>query len=131
MNVDPNARVHVSFDHPMGSGMEQYADLHEGDVRGPQVPGMWTWSEGHMEMTFTPANPLMHATEYTIHLGGGMQDEHGQAINFERHGLGMGGTWASEEMMGPGQMMGQPHAGDGWRHQNGSYGMVFTFTTSG
>ena len=47
-------------------------------------------------------------------------------VNFEQHGFEMGGRWADGGMMGRGHR----HAEDpGCRHQNGSYGMFFGFTT--
>jgi len=33
-------------------------------------------------------------------------------------------------MMGGGMMDGGPHMGEGWEHSNGSFGMVFSFTTA-
>jgi hypothetical protein len=62
-------------------------------------------------------------------------------VNFDHHGPQMGGHWVGEEMFNAGMMGGGPgagpgaggmaHMGDGWRHQNGSYGMEFSFTTAG
>ncbi|HUC40086.1 MAG TPA: hypothetical protein VMR92_04575 [Gemmatimonadales bacterium] len=40
-----------------------------------------------------------------------------------------GGEWATREMMGGG-MMGGDMMGSGWRHPNGTYGMVFAFATA-
>jgi hypothetical protein len=63
-----------------------------------------------------------------------MLDAHGQHLNFERHGLGYGGEWCTEQQnqMGPGGPMGpmggHRHGAD-WQHPNGTYGMFFTFTT--
>ena len=34
-NVDPAASITVRFNHAAGSGMEQYVDLHRGDINGP------------------------------------------------------------------------------------------------
>ncbi len=144
-NVSRTDPIVVRFDHPMQEHMSQYADLHEGNVDGPVVDGMWGWSDGHMTLTFTPAEPLKPSTMYTIHLGGGMMDHEGDPVNFDRHGGQMGGHWVGEEMFNAGMMGGGPgggssaggpaggmaHMGDGWRHQNGSYGMAFGFTTAG
>jgi hypothetical protein len=67
-----------------------------------------------------------------MHLGGGMRGDHGEATDFDLHGgAHMGGEWATGAMMAGGGMMGTRHMGDGWRHENGSYGMVFSFTTAG
>jgi hypothetical protein len=51
------------------------------------------------------------------------------------HGDMMGGQWATQSMMTGGMGMGSgsmgSHMGTGWQHpDNGSYGMVFTFTTA-
>jgi len=104
--------------------MEQYARLHEGDVTGPIVPGTWTWSGDRTVLTFVPAQPFKALTQYTVHLGGGMRADDGGYVDYgscvEQHG----GQWANGNMMGGGMM------GDGWQHPNGSYGMVFSFTTA-
>jgi hypothetical protein len=84
-------------------------------------------------MTFTPEQPLAPATDYTIHLGGGMMDAEGNPVDMGTHGEMMGGMWAGESMMMGGGMMGggtHEHMGEGWENpENGSYGMIFTFTT--
>jgi hypothetical protein len=138
-DVTVGSSVVVTFDHAIADGMEEYAALHEGDVTGPGVPGMWLISDDATTLTFTPDEPLKPATTYVIHVGGGMMDDHGNVVDLEDHGLAMGGQWATESMMtggmGPGMMGGgEPgqHMGEGWQHPaNGSYGMVFTFTTAG
>ena len=125
--VDPSAPVVVEFDHSLMAGMEAFVSLHQGTVSGPVVPGTWTMSADRMRMTFTPAAALQAGTDHTIHLGGGMMDGAGNPVGFEGHGSHMGGSWAGAGMMGGG-MAG--HMGHGWVHPtNGSYGMVFTFTT--
>ena len=43
--VDPNGPLVIEFSHPMHQGMEEYADVHEGDVEGPLVEGSWSWNE--------------------------------------------------------------------------------------
>jgi hypothetical protein len=139
-NVSRTDPIIVRFNHPVQEHMSQYADLHEGDVDGPVVDGMWTWSNGHRTLTFTPAEPLKPSTMYTIHLGGGMLDHEGSPVNFDRHGPQMGGHWVGEEMFNAGRMGdgpgaggpagGMAHMGDGWKHRNGSYGMAFSFTTA-
>lgn len=138
--VDPSAPVEVEFGHPMNPAMADFADVHEGDLVGPEVPGSWSWSNDHTRLTFTPDQPLKPRTTYVIHLGGGMMDVDGHPVDFQRHGFTMGGEWATdtmmhEGMMGGGMMGGDPgsqdyHMGPGWGHANGSYGMVFTFTTA-
>jgi hypothetical protein len=70
-----------------------------------------------------------------IHVGGGVRDDRGHYVNFERQGFQLGGEWCTGERLGMGPMgpMG-PHAhlnDPGWQHPNGTYGMLFTFTTAG
>jgi hypothetical protein len=139
--VDPNGPVVIEFTHPMQQGMEEYADVHEGDVEGPLVEGSWSWNAEFTKLTFTPFAPLKSQTQYVVHIGGGMMDEGGNPINYGQHGLGMGGHWMTQEMHQGGQhgygggmgggMGGGTGMGSGWTHPtNGSYGMVFTFTTA-
>lgn len=136
--------ITIEFDHPMASGMEAFADVHEGDLAGPPVDGTWSWSADRTRLTFTPSVPFQPSTVYVIHLGGGMMDADGTPVDFEDHGEHMGGEWATSDMMsqgwsgGPGMGNGmhdgepyQSHVGEGWRHANGSYGMVFAFRTAG
>ena len=135
--VDANAEVVLEFSHPMNSTMSDYADVHEGDLQGPGVAGSWSWSEDHTVLTFRPEEPFAPATTYVVHVGGGMMDTDGEHVNLGEHGSHMGGDWATGSMMGSAQgggMMGDHgsgHMGQGWEHpSNGSYGMVFRFTTS-
>lgn len=128
-NVDPTATLAMEFDGAMQGGMEMFAAMHMGDVRGPQVDGTWTWSEGHTHLGFAPAQPLMPGTEYTMHIGGGMMDARGHIADLDTHGPNMGGEWATGEMMNGGMMTGGM-MGEGWQHSNGSYGMVFGFRTA-
>ena len=135
--VDPTGPIIIEFTHVMMEGMEEYADVHEGAMEGPLVEGAWSWSGDRTRLTFTPSQPLKSQTQYVIHVGGGMQDQHGQHINYEQHGSQMGGQWMTEQMYQGGQHghgMGGGHGGGmgaGWVHPtNGSYGMVFYFTTA-
>lgn len=134
-SVAPGAPIVMTFSHAMGSWMEAYVSLHEGDVTGPIVPGGMTWSSNRMTLTFTPTSPLKSATAYTLHMGGGMKDADGNPIDMTAQGM-MGGQWASGAMMSGGGMMGGggPMAGQemgpGWMGSNGMYGMVFQFTTA-
>lgn len=134
VNVDTASQVVVTFSHAMDAMMTEYAALHEGDVNGPEVPGTWAMSGDSTAMTFTPEQPLAPATDYTIHLGGGMMDAEGHPVGMGTYGEMMGGMWASQSMMMGGGMMGggmHEHMSEGWEHpENGSYGMIFTFTTS-
>jgi len=121
--------VVITFDHALGAGMEQYAALHEGSVAGPVVTGRWSLSQDGTTLTFVPASPLKPSTTYVIHLGGAMRDANGNVVNLEAHGPGMGGQWATHTMMSGGMASGGM-MGAGWQHPaNGSYGMLFTFTT--
>ena len=125
VGVDPAATITIQFSHAMMAGMERYVALHEGGtVAGPQVPGTWTWSSDHAVLMFVPDAPLRHAAQYTIHIGGGMRDRLNRELD---HGAcaAQGGVNAPAGMMGGGDMMGA-----GWRHSNGSFGMLFTFTTA-
>lgn len=138
-DVDPDGPIEVRFEHPMMSGMESYALLHLGDVTGSAVEGAWSFSPDRTVLAFAPGSPLRPSTRYTIHLGGGMIDGEGHPVDWQTHGPGMGGEWATDAMMGsgmgPGMGMDGPagagHMGSGWEHANGSYGMVFSFTTAG
>jgi hypothetical protein len=65
-----------------------------------------------------------------------MQDAAGSLLNFDHCGAQHAGQWATSSMMG-GSMMGGSMTGGaagmmgaGWRHANGTYGMVFSFTTA-
>lgn len=128
--VDPNSPIVVTFSHPMLSGMEQYAALHEGDVTGPAAAGTWAWSDDRTTLTFTPAQPLKSQTQYTLHLGGGMRATDGGFVDYGPCAGAYNGQWATQEMMGGDMMGGGNMMGSGWRHPNGTYGMVFTFTTA-
>jgi hypothetical protein len=131
--MEPAGPVVVTFGHPIHPHMVTYVALHEGDVRGPVVDGTWRLEAEGTWLVFTPTQPLQPVTAYTIHLGGGMTDTHGRHVDLETHGAHMGGHWASGSMMTGGMMGGgHDHMNDGWNHSgNGSYGMVFTFTTGG
>jgi hypothetical protein len=135
-NVDPAAPVAITFSHPMQAGMEQYAALHEGSLAGPVVAGTWSWSADRTQLTFAPDQPLRSRTTYVLHVGGGMRDAMGGGIDYEHCLAEHGGEWATDAMLGHGPGMGGGMMGDatmmgpGWRHANGTYGMVFTFTTA-
>jgi hypothetical protein len=131
--IDVGANVVLTFDHEIGIGMEAYIRVVEGEVDGEDVLGSWTMSSDRMVLTFTPNEPFSPGTTYFIHMGGGMRDGVGGLVNLQRHGLGMGGEWVTEFMLTGGRGMGmggQSHMGEGWQHTNGSYGMVFSFTTA-
>jgi len=119
------------FSGAMGAGMEQYVDLHMGDLSGPVVPMGCAWSGDRTTLTCTPAAPLASRTTYAIHLGGGMMSAGGVAVDYATYGPAMGGQWIMGGMMTSNHGgMGWGMMGNGWRNANGSYGMVFTFTTA-
>lgn len=128
--VDRAGTITVEFNGSMMAGMEQYMVLHEGDVTGPLVAGSWSWAGDRRRVTFSPAAPLKAAARYTLHLGGGMMDADGHTVGLGRNGSGMGGQWATSGMMGAGMGSTSSMMGEGWRHANGSFGMLFTFTTA-
>jgi hypothetical protein len=116
------------FSGAMGGGMEQYFDLHMGDLSGAEVAMTCAWSADRALLTCTPGSPLTARTTYAIHLGGGMLSSGGVNVDYTA-GLGMGGQWIMGGMMtGTHGGMGWGMMGSGWRNANGSYGMVFTFT---
>ncbi|HET7295290.1 MAG TPA: Ig-like domain-containing protein [Vicinamibacteria bacterium] len=121
----------LRFGAAMGAGMEQYVDLHVGDLGGPTVPLSCGWSGDRTTLTCTPQAPLSHLTTYVLHVGGGMTTQTGQPLDFAQHGPMMGGQWVMGGMMGASHG-GHPWGtmGPGWRNANGSYGMAFTFTTA-
>jgi len=118
-----------TFSRPMLAGMEQYLDLHQGGVGGPIVPMACSWDTGHTTLTCIPAMPLSPATQYTVHMGGGMSDANGRKMTMENWTT-MGGQWATGGMMG-GTHAGQPVGmmAPDWRHGPGDYGMLFVFST--
>jgi len=119
------------FNGAMGIGMEQYVDLHMGDLSGAEVAMSCAWSADRTLLTCTPGSPLASRTTYALHLGGGMTSAGGMAVDYTTYGPGMGGQWIMGGMMtGTHGGMGWGMMGSGWRNANGSYGMVFTFTTA-
>jgi hypothetical protein len=118
------------FSGAMGDGMEQYVDLHRGDLSGAEVAMSCAWSPDRTQLTCTPGSPLASRTTYALHLGGGMMSGGGMAVDYTT-GLGMGGQWIMGGMMtGTHGGMSWGMMGSGWHNANGSYGMVFTFTTA-
>ncbi len=124
-SVAVSTDIVLTFNQAMMAGMEQYMALHQGGVTGPTISMNCNWSDGQKTLTCRPGQPLTAATRYTVHLGGGMMDSSGQRVGMDRNGMGMGGQWATGGMMGGQTGM----MGTGWQHANGSYGMVFEFTT--
>jgi len=129
--VDPAAPIVLTFTHPMGFGMEQFIDLHVGDVNGPTVPMTATWSTDRTTLTIHPSQPLAHATTYVVHLGGDLMDEDGHELDYGSCQR-LGGQKLQANQMGQGSQHGSMGSGmgSGWRNADGSYGMIFTFTTA-
>jgi hypothetical protein len=130
-SVPVTSQVGLRFGAPMGVGMEQYVDLHMGDLAGPTVPLNYGWSGDRMTLTCTPLGPLSPHTTYVVHIGAGMMTQAGQQLDYTQYGPMMGGQWIMGGMMG-GSHAGNPWGmmGPGWRGSNGSYGMEFPFTTA-
>ena len=113
----------------MYAGMEQYVDLHEGDLDGPLVPMHYGWSSDRHTLACTPDARLRSHTRYTLHVGAGMMDADDHPVDLGHMGPQMGGQW----------VMGSTHhggssdhgmMGNGWHDSNGHYGMSFSFTTN-
>jgi hypothetical protein len=135
-NVGLGQSIEIRFSNPMHPEAAKLVAVHSGDLGGPVVEGAWMWWEGYTRLTFTPGSAWQPATEYTIHMGGGMMGAGGSPMDFQSQGPAMGGQWATSEMMDAdmngGSMMGsrENHMGYGWHHLNGTYGMVFRFRTA-
>ena len=128
--VASSAPVTMQFNAAMATGMEQYVDLHHGDIGGPVVPMTCTWSSDRTSLTCSHHEPLQPGTDYTIHIGSGMMDANGHPAETESHGMGMGGVAITGAMMG-GMHAGQPTGmmGQGWQDGQGHVGVGFTFHT--
>jgi hypothetical protein len=134
-SVDPAAPIVITFSHAMRAGMEQYVALHQGGLDGPAVPMTCTWSPDATTLTCAPNEALASGTTYALHLGGGMRDAIGGELDYDQCLRDHDGQWATGAMLGRGglgggMMGGSGMMGPGWRHGNGTYGMVFTFTTA-
>jgi hypothetical protein len=136
-NIGLGQPVEIRFTNPMHPEAAKLVAVHSGDLGGPVVKGAWTWWEGYTRLMFMPSSAWQPATDYTIHVGGGMIGASGSPMDFQSQGPAMGGQWATSgmmdgDMMEGGGMMesGENHLGDGWRHANGTYGMVFRFRTA-
>lgn len=131
--VAPNAPVVLRFSHVMMNGMEMLVVLHEGSVTGPVVAATATWSADRTTLTLLPQASLKGATKYVVHLSPSLKDTAGRTINLSP-GTMMGGQNVSGGMMGSTSMMngqwGPGMMGTGWQAANGTFGMIFTFTTA-
>lgn len=129
--VATSTSITLRFGAPMAVAMEQYVDLHVGNLAGPVVPMDCSWSPDRATLTCTPSAPLAPRTTYVLHIGGGLMTQAGQSIDYGHYGPAMGGQWIMGGMMGPSHG-GHPWGmmAPGWRNPNGSYGMGFSFTTA-
>ncbi len=129
--VATTTSIVLTFSHAMAAGMEQYVDLHEGDLSAPTVALSCSWSGDRTTLTCAPAEPLKPGTHYTTHIGAGVTDAGAGAVDFDQYRAALGGQWVMGGMMGTTHGgMGMGSLGAGWRGANGSYGMAFPFTTA-
>lgn len=129
--VDPSRPIVITFSHAMMQGMDALVVLHEGTVTAPLIAGVASWSADRTVLTFTPAAPLKARTTYVLHLAPTLRAWNGERLNraaCER----LGAQTVTPGMMGPrgGMMNGQWGLGNGWRAADGTFGMIFTFTTA-
>lgn len=128
--IEPTGPVTLSFSVPLQRGAEAYVALHAGDAAGSRVEGSWSASLDGRTLSFTAAAPLASRSRYTIHVGGGMADSAGQAVDL-RAGKRMGGHWVTGDMA----VRARSRAANPdmleteWQGRNGYYGMMFTFMT--
>lgn len=134
--VDPTRPVVITFTRSMMNGMEALVVLHEGAVSGAAVGGTFAWSADRTMLTFTPAAPLKRGTMYTLHLAPSLVSADGKSIDLAAC-TRIGGQYATTTMMGAGAQQGMMTGawgpgmmGSGWRAADGTYGMVFSFTTA-
>lgn len=117
----------------MMAGMEMLVVLHEASVSGAAVPATATWSTDRTTLTIKPQSAMTRATTYVVHLSPSLKDSAGNMINMAP-GTAMGGMSVSGSMMGSSTMMngqwGLGMAGAGWQAANGTFGMMYTFTTA-
>lgn len=126
--VSATTAVTIRFSQGMGVGMEQFVDMHQGDVTGPVMPMSCGWSGDRSMLTCTPRAALRPGTRYAVHVGAGMMGTNGLPLDLNQ--MPMGGQWAFPSMMGNHGGMSWNMMGSGWQGSNGSYGMVFSFTTA-
>lgn len=115
--VDTVGPVSVSFDAPLLEGMEAGVALHRGDVAGPTVEGVWSFSHERTTLVFTPEGPLEADERYTVHVRAGMRDREAApwttartALTWGENGWVLGsapctgtGTTAEDGTGGPGR----------------------------
>jgi hypothetical protein len=132
--VDPTQPIVITFNMSMMSGMEMLVVVNEGSVTGPQITGSSSWSADRHVLTVTPATTLKAKMTYVVHLSPSLQGANGKTIDLAQCAK-IGGQYVSGGMMGSGAggMMdgtwGPGMMGAGWQASNGTFGMLFTFTT--
>ena len=125
----------VTFNMSMMSGMEMLVVVHEGSVAGPQVTGSSSWSADRHVLTVMPATTLKSKTTYVVHLSPSLQGANGKTIDLTQC-TKIGCQYVSGSMMGFGTagMMsgswGPGMMGAGWQATDGTFGMLFSFTTA-
>ncbi|MEW5916746.1 MAG: Ig-like domain-containing protein [Gemmatimonadota bacterium] len=126
--VDPASPIVIAFTHPMLRGTEALVVLHKGSLTGPLIAGTASWSDDRTVLTFKPSTVLESKTTYVLHLSPNLQGVNGQRIS-QASCARLGGRSVTPGMLGPG-----PHGpgmmGGSWRAPDGTYGMIFTFTTA-
>jgi hypothetical protein len=133
--VDPSLPITITFSMSMMPGAEMLVVVHEGSVTGPQVAGTSAWSADRKVMTFTPAAMLKAKTTYVVHIAPSITAANGKAVD-PASCTSIGGHVVTGGMMGSAQsgMMngswGPGMMGAGWKAGDGTFGMMFTFTTA-
>ncbi len=133
--VGATTPIVITFNTSMMSGMEMLVVVHEGSVTGTQVTGSSSWSADRHVLTITPVTALKAKTTYVVHLSPGLQGMNGTAIDLAQC-TRIGGQSVSGAMMGSGTagMMngtwGPGMMGAGWQAADGTFGMLFSFTTA-
>src|SRR5262249_45945159 len=120
-DVPMSASIIMRFSRAMGSGMERYVSLYEGDISGPAQGMSCSWSGDRTTLVCTPNATLKPHTRHTIHVGGGMTDADGRILDVGEMRR-MGGYPLTSMMTGglPSSM-----TGPGGEGPNGSYGRPF------
>ncbi|MGH7695170.1 MAG: Ig-like domain-containing protein [Gemmatimonadaceae bacterium] len=136
VGVDPRLPIIITFNHTMMPGMEALVVLHEASITGQPVAGAASWSPDRSVLTFTPTAPLRSRTTYVLHLSPSLRAATGQRINLAACAR-LGGQTVTSGMLGMGQRGGMMNGawgsgmmGDGWRAADGTFGMIFRFTTA-
>jgi hypothetical protein len=122
----PGGTMTMTFNGTMMTGMEQFVDLHRGDITGPVVPMTCALSGDRTAIQCAPGQALTPGAQYTLHMGAGMKGSSGGMVDMSS-AMGMGGTWMTSSMgsMHNGSMM-----GTGWSDGSGHQGMLMPFTAS-